>query len=287
MIQLFDVKGDAAICGMMAVGKEAILFDTGTAHQAGRMIQNMKEILGEKPLRAVFLTHSHYDHVAALPAIQKAWPEVRVYGAAYAAEVFKKEKALALMEELSRETAEANGAEWQAGYFAAGIQVDEIVGEGMSVMIGDLKVDVYETIGHTRCSLSFYVSAAAESVLVCSESAGVITGGVYSPCYLISYEGTVAAIEKCRQLPAGRVVMSHSGVVNPQEYPDLWGYLMEQTVKSRDNLLALLREGTPEEEVLEWMSRHYRSEESKKQQPDGAFFVNARSILKTLRREYL
>lgn len=305
MIQLFDVKGDDVICSVMVVGEEAILFDPGTAHQARQMVRNIKNILGRKPLRAVFLTHSHYDHVAALPIIQKEWPEVTVYGAAYAADVFKKEKALDLMDELSREAAEVNGAEWSSGYFDAGMSVDEVVGDGMSVTIGDLKVDVHETIGHTRCSLSFCVSevgpagtkpaerpgfpppaVTAESVLICSETVGVICGDVYSPCYLISYEGALAAIEKCRRIPAKRIFMSHSGEVNPQEYPDLWGYLMEQTMKSRDDLLALMKAGKTEAEVLEWMSQHYRNEESKKLQPDGSFFLNARSILKTLRREY-
>ena len=57
------------------VTREAALFDTGL---------DPKPILDclaaeQLPLRHIFITHSHWDHVQALPEIRAAWPKARLH----------------------------------------------------------------------------------------------------------------------------------------------------------------------------------------------------------------
>ena len=57
------------------VSREAALFDTGV--DARPVLAAITE--NELQLRHIFITHSHYDHVEALPKIREAWPKARVH----------------------------------------------------------------------------------------------------------------------------------------------------------------------------------------------------------------
>jgi len=57
------------------VSREAALFDTGFS--AAPILECLVE--NNLQLRHVFITHSHPDHVEALPKIREAWPKVRVH----------------------------------------------------------------------------------------------------------------------------------------------------------------------------------------------------------------
>ena len=47
----------------LAVGEgNTVLFDPGMAWYGEKTVEKIKEIIGDRPIDAVFLTHSHYDH---------------------------------------------------------------------------------------------------------------------------------------------------------------------------------------------------------------------------------
>ena len=50
----------------LAVGeRNTVLFDPGMAWYGEKTVEKIKEIIGDRPIDAVFLTHSHYDHAGA------------------------------------------------------------------------------------------------------------------------------------------------------------------------------------------------------------------------------
>src|SRR5258708_23412117 len=57
------------------VQREAALFDTGL--DAKPILDCIAE--NQLQLRHIFITHSHWDHVEALPKIREAWPKVRIH----------------------------------------------------------------------------------------------------------------------------------------------------------------------------------------------------------------
>jgi hydroxyacylglutathione hydrolase len=70
------------------VQREAALFDTGL---------DAKPILDciaaeQLQLRHIFITHSHWDHVEALPKIREAWPKARVHSGSKNAPVDQRNK---------------------------------------------------------------------------------------------------------------------------------------------------------------------------------------------------
>jgi hydroxyacylglutathione hydrolase len=70
------------------VTREAALFDTG--FEAKPILNCIAE--NQLQLRHVFTTHSHYDHIEALPKIREAFPKVRLRSGSKAAPVDQRNK---------------------------------------------------------------------------------------------------------------------------------------------------------------------------------------------------
>jgi glyoxylase-like metal-dependent hydrolase (beta-lactamase superfamily II) len=70
------------------VTRDAALFDTG--FDAKPILNCIAE--NQLQLRHVFITHSHYDHVEALPKIREAFPKARLHSGSKAAPVDQRNK---------------------------------------------------------------------------------------------------------------------------------------------------------------------------------------------------
>lgn len=84
-------EGMAVNCYLVwdEVSREAALFDTGwRAEPVEKLIHE-----NELQLRHVFITHSHEDHIAALPGIRQAFPKARLHSSAKNAPVDQRNRA--------------------------------------------------------------------------------------------------------------------------------------------------------------------------------------------------
>ena len=70
------------------VTREAALFDTGL--DAKPILDCIAE--NQLQLRHIFITHSHWDHVEALPKIREAWPKTRLHSGSNSAPVDQRNK---------------------------------------------------------------------------------------------------------------------------------------------------------------------------------------------------
>ena len=70
------------------VNRDAALFDTGL--NAKLILDCLAE--NQLQLRHVFITHSHWDHIEALPQIREAWPRARVHSGSPNAPVEQRNK---------------------------------------------------------------------------------------------------------------------------------------------------------------------------------------------------
>lgn len=68
-----------ANCYLLSQGGEAALIDPGDGGE--QTLATVAHLLvdGGLTLRAILLTHGHFDHVGGLPALAQAWPEAQVY----------------------------------------------------------------------------------------------------------------------------------------------------------------------------------------------------------------
>lgn len=280
---IVNVCGDESRASWLIRGEKNLLFDAGMAYSAGRMIENIRRELGDAPLDAVILSHSHYDHVAGLPFLREQWPELTVYGSEYAAGILEKPSVRATMRRLSDDAAKGAGLKEAPDYDEQGLRVDRTVKEGDVIRIGDHEIAVYETPGHTKCSLSYLVD---RDVLFASETVGVFTRGRYMPCYLVGYQMCLDAVEKLRRAPAKRVFITHQGIQTGRSPEEIWDYLETELKKSKTEIIGIIKMYRTEEERLAVMKEKYHDGMvTEAEQPSFAFLLNAAATLKIVEKE--
>lgn len=279
-----DVSGVGKAAVFLIRGEANVLFEAGMAYAADSMIKSVKNELKGGKVDAVLLSHSHYDHVAGLPAVRRAWPDAIVYGSVRAQEVLRKPSALSAIRNLSGAAARASGLPWDYAYRDEDLRVDEALEDGETVWIGDHKVLAFETVGHTRCSMSYIVD---DDLMLCSESVGVLgQSGGYMPAFLVDYLGAMESIKNSEKFSVKQIILNHYGPVKEEDRAHIWDILTEKLVSSKKKMTDIMKRFESEEEALRELERIFHSKVDKKEQPDEAFNMNAISMMKTLRRQF-
>ena len=139
MVEVHKVSG-AAFDGnvYLILDKRPILVDTGM--MAGPTLKNIKKFIDPGKIEMIVLTHCHHDHSGAAPALKEAT------GARL---LLSEKEAGAVGDDMA-------SVAYLFGQQAADYKVDETLKEGMVLDIGEWKLRVLETPGHSLGSLCLY-----------------------------------------------------------------------------------------------------------------------------------
>ena len=265
--------------------RKTALLDCGMAYCADKLAENIKRELGEKEIDYILISHTHYDHIGALPFVKQVWPNAITVGSEHAQNVFNRQGAINTINSLSKNAWDTYG---RAGDFIipeSGFTIDKIVYDGDKISIGDEQIRVIETKGHTDCSLTFVLEPL--SIMFLSESTGVLEGPEKAHVSILkSYKDTLVSVEKCRSYGARHMVSSHYGLI-PEYYNERYWELFLFTVEEyRKFLFGLFRQGLPDDEILKKYEEMRRGRITNKEQPTKAFLLNALNVIKVFKKEY-
>ena len=293
--------------GRLLIGDSfAAIVDCGMAFCADITIRNIKNALNGKTLDYILLTHTHYDHVGALPYFRAEWPGAQLVTSIIGAEILLKDTPRRVIRELSAAAANRFGARSGAGadaeagadvgmdenkysfmgaaYDDSAFYADIIAKEGDTIHLGGLSPAALETPGHTRDSLCFYVPEL--ELLMLNETPGVLMpdGSVY-PCYLTGYMDTINSIEKCRAMNSKELSLPHRGIVSGDETEDFFNKAMKANAACYEIVTDMLRQGLNDDDILREFYKKYYSDALLTYQPKEAFEANAKAIINCTKRE--
>jgi len=262
-------------------GNEKGLIDTGTAFW-GLQIAGFFRSKGIDSLNYVMFTHSHYDHIGGMPVVQKSVEvEKRVAHAGFE-RVFSSRRALSLIENLNRKELELLGVDYD--YHFEPFPIDEKAEEGKVIRVGDMEVRILETPGHTRDSVSYYVSECGLAVV--GEAVGVPNAD-YSyilPQFLADVELYLSSFDKIASLDIEILGLPHERIIEGRD--EVREYLRrsrQYTIEFIEDIRTALEKFDTMEEVMEYLvDKYYRGR--KIRQPIYAFKENLKAQIRAVKR---
>lgn len=277
------VPGDSAF--LIDDGKTTILYDSGFAFTGFQVADKIKEVLGERKLDYIFLTHSHYDHVLGSAYVLEYWPEAKVVAGEYAVGIFAKPSAKAVMRDLDRKFATACGVNDYEDLID-NLKVDISVSDGDVVRAGDMEFTVVNLPGHTKCSIGFYLKE--NKLLLGSETLGVFDGeSIIVPSYLVGYQMTMDSIAKVCELDIEKILIPHLGLIDHEKT----GFYLENAAKSSaetaEKIADILQKGGTQDDAMQYMKDKFYHGYIQSIYPIDAMELNTSIMIGLIQKEIL
>ena len=278
MDDIKEVTGGSGGSAFLLIGKEkTALIDCGMAYCASALIRNCQAAIGTRTLDYILISHSHYDHIGAVPFLRQQWPDLQLLGDEHAKYVLSRPNALKAIRELSQQAAGIFGVETLPHYDDVQFRVDRTLQHGERVLLGGMDIQVIKTPGHTQCSLSFLVNG---NTVFASESTGCFShSGNVHPAFIRSYAETVHSIGICQKLNPRYIVSPHYGMISEEETPGYWAKCLHAAQKAYSFVMDLAHKGYSEEQILIYYEAAFRDEDNKREQPLAAFRLNAKAMV--------
>ena len=283
-LSITDVRvlpGDCAF--LLDNGRTAVLYDTGFGFTGEGIAQNIRQILGERKLDYILLTHSHYDHVLGACYIARLYPDVKIVAGEYVQKIFAKPTARATMHALDRSAASKEGVEAYEDLTDM-LRVDIAVKDGDEIVCGDMKFRVIGLPGHTKCSVGYYMEE--NCLLLGSETLGVyLDGGVYLPSYLVGYQMTMDSFAKAKALDIESLLIPHYGVVCGEAAQAFLDGSERAARETAQKICEILVSGGTKEDAFAWFEEHIYIESVRPAYPYEAFKLNTGILIDLIARE--
>ena len=218
------VAGNPYYPGYVIQGREkSLMVEAGMNLMGPLYIKDVNAILGDsQKLNFLFVTHSHYDHLGAVPYMKRMIPGLGLGAHERVSSLMRKDSVITMMNRLS---------DVQRGFFKdiitdedvtiTSMETEYILKEGDEINLGGLTCRVYEAPGHTRDSLAFYFPEIR--AIFIGEAAGIPEsreGNGIQVCFLSSYDEYLTSMEKIISLQPQYLCLGHGWVFTDDDATD-------------------------------------------------------------------
>ena len=193
-------------------------------------------------IQYLVIGHTHYDHCTAVPYIQKRFPHIKVLASHSAEKMFGRENAVRNIRAFTRYVMEYLGLPDELDGIPLDfdhIHIAQTLREGDRVDLGGgLGFEVYETPGHSRCSITLY--APGKKWLFPSDSlAWPFPGrpaGEYAPTVFDGFEVYLNSLKKLIHLKTRLCGWEHYGAFTDEDAEDVVGGVIRYTLASKQRI---------------------------------------------------
>ena len=282
---VYRVTGGRGGEALLIMGSEkTALLDCGMAFCGSRMVKNLKDRLeenGRATLNYVLLSHSHYDHMGALPYVKKAFPDAEVYASRRCKEILQRPNARKLIKKLGTAARELYEPENTSDILVDDLEVDRILEDGDVILLGKERIVALETRGHTDCSMSYALEPIR--LLFTSESTGIIETSEYVDTPILKdFDDAMKSLKKCMDYGAEYICLPHCGMIPASFNETYWKMFKEACDDRLDFVRKQKAMGFDSEEMSDNYIKKYWDPALKQIQPMEAYAINSRAVIKAI-----
>lgn len=218
----------------------------------------------------ILLTHSHFDHVSALPLFKIENPDLKVICSAQTSEILSNKEFLEECWSWNKKVAKSlnlkipiTKAKWFSNF-----RIDEVFGSGDSLSLGDdVNIKAFSLPGHTEDTMGYFVQP--DSIFQGGEITGSYGGReVISPSFSSSYQSYLKSLEKIISLEPRGLVLAHGGCLRGDLSHKHLIDLKQSSQELFGNIKDRLKQGELQKEISESLAMEMKSEHKF---PEGPF----------------
>ena len=271
----------------LIIGSEkTALYDTGIECFSKGLISNIHELLDPlgKKLDFCILSHTHYDHVGALPDIIDEWPDIKVFGAPKCAKVFESANARKTIEDLSINARKLFESDRKDDFHFEDMRLDYAFEEGEELSLGNVTIKYYEAKGHTDCSCIYML--LPQRILFANESTSEINGPLEQNTSCVkSFADCIDSSRKMMSLEPETVIAAHYGTIPKYYNKQFFIDFINEAEWELGLIKRGINNGLSDEEVCELHEKIYWRDSLVLTHPYNAHHLNTMIIVQRVRRQ--
>ena len=159
---LWQLGREESCVYLLEGSKSSAIISGGINYIIPDVLQQIKQF-GIEPMKIghIIILHAHFDHVGIVPFFKRNWPRLTVYASPRGCEVIAKPMVIETFNKYSNLiTGQLLGQmknmslwDWEWRDDIKGVSL----AEGEKIDLGNLTIEIFETPGHSSCSISAYV----------------------------------------------------------------------------------------------------------------------------------
>lgn len=262
--------------------EKTFLIDCSISAYSEEIITGLKEVLKGKRLDYILLTHSHYDHTGACPAITDEFGP-KICASERAEAVLKKDSVKKQIFKLNKKFETILGKNSNISSF----DLPQIytLNENDKIDAGNNKnIRVISTPGHTKGSVSYILEP--DKILFPGDAAGVLErNGKFKPLFLSNYSDYLSSIKKLMDQHAKILALPHNMYISGEER--VRDFLKNSLVESR-RLEKLIRDKLSSGTEINNVADEILKKEFPKPTVEGpgeAFTINLSAMVNAVKKE--
>ncbi len=222
----------------------AALINGGMSYILPDVLAQMKQSgIDPGEITLLLILHSHFDHVGTVPYFKRNYPAIEVLASEAAVKTFEKPKAIEFINSYNQlsageknESLKGFDLEWRTDIEPS------VVREGEIIDLGGVALKVYETPGHSNCSISAYEPDAR--ILFGSDAIGIPFADKLFPSMNTNIEQFLNSLEKLRALKVNLFCADHYGYITGDEAQRIVSKTIEEALKWKARLFEVFRRNT-------------------------------------------
>ncbi len=239
----------------LSIGEIGMLIEGGTGPTAQIIVEQLRELeIPPERIKFIALTHTHADHIGAIPRLKKIWKHIKVIGSKKGADILKNNGILKEFLWIDKNIAELMRKRKEIDSLPEPLKeydftVEIIVKEGDRIELGDGIVwHVFETPGHSACHLAYYEEK--EGCLIIGDATGfyVPEKDVFWPNYFDSLNKYLSSIRKLSNLDAKIGALSHNCVIQ-NGLKDYFDKAIKATIAYHEEMIERIKKGEDKEQI--------------------------------------